>query len=230
MKQISIALNVVLSSLLVFFACNTNKQSSSSTDPVTTVETQDSAKLCYNCAGDHFALDITHFYSDLRRYRQTHYALYNHYRETQGAPGFQDARSCWFSLDTLQKFLCLFRHYTDSTSCIGASHFLSSHDLGLKFYYAVYDSGVTSEGYDYGYHHTLVIVPAYKNDRNELIDFDARTSCQSGNIVPLNKLSASSQFFGLGGSQVTATAGNQGQLCPPKCPTNDPTLTAVDTY
>jgi len=176
-------------------------------------------KSCYECGKDTFyGISVDDFMKGVARYRRTHSLAVNNEPYMKNNQMF-DARSCWFSLDTLEKYICLIRKYS-------ANKGVHESQLGVRFYYGVYPSD-PAKMWDPNYisRHTLFMVPTYLyNGQN--VDFDPRVS-----LDPLDTYFAPDPLTGvpshtrrimvmdLGGQQKTeGMAKNQGQLCPPNCP------------
>ncbi len=210
MKKISIAVNIVLISIIMFMACNTSSSLTSSST---------ASKSCVDCTNDAFyGLTVDDFVKGVARYRKTHWDKINSdpYMLTE-QKGMQDARACWYSVDTLKKFICLIEKYSKSLG-------LPADKLGIRFYYATYPyKGVWKP--EYISHHTLFMVPTYSDERDDNIDFDPRYNVKTKKkLQPLSQIGKdnfSTQLLVLDGTTSNAahvTAKNQGQLCPPTCP------------
>lgn len=134
---------------------------------------------------------------------------------------FNDARSCWFSLDRLKKFVHSVEAYSKMAN-------IDIDKLGIRCYYATYPGH--SEGlwnHEYAGCHTLYLTPTYNNGKfNE--DFDPEISAARGEAVKLSDLITSEdvqqKLFLMGGSKPTNlflndgvcdAFMNQGDLCPP---------------
>ncbi|MGC4038674.1 MAG: hypothetical protein QM764_22110 [Chitinophagaceae bacterium] len=217
--------------------------------------------VCINCVTDNFSgVEAGKLMKGLARYRKYQFNASN--REINAAlnsgASFQDARSCWYSLDTLKKFICLIEKYSSSDKLR-----FTSKDLGIRFYYATYDRSVYDSfaivaraggdriGRDsLGLHHTLFMVPTYRDSGLKLdVDFDPRLSA-GVSIETINQGFTSIDAITRPGfdqlfiwnnyitnpaqkllvldhealSSTTPSAKNQGRLCPPTCPTGTATL------
>ena len=176
MKQILLLGN--LGWIFVLFL-STARYSTSQTAPATS---------CVECTNDNFiGLKASDFYKGLARYRKFHWNVINNRvsAELNNGTPFQDARSCWYSIETLKKFICLLEKYASS----GSLRF-TSKDLGIRFYYAAYDTSkfdshfiLTRDGSSglvktpLGMHHTLFLVPTYfDTELKQDVDFDPRLS------------------------------------------------------
>lgn len=211
--SISVAINIILISVILLMAFNS---SSNLTDA-------SSSKSQVGCTNDAFyGLTADEFVKGVARYRKTHWEKINSdpYMQNGGInkQALTDARACWYSIDTLKKFICLIERYSQSLG-------LGSGKLGIRFYYATYPhQGVWKA--EYKSRHTLFMVPTfYAEQQKANIDFDPRfCSLNNKNILqPLSqtvKGTPQMQVFGLDGESANsgAMAKNQGQLCPPTCP------------
>jgi hypothetical protein len=183
-------------------------------------------KSCYECGNAAFyGMPIDEFMKGIARYRRTHGYPINHepYMETNK---LLDARACWFSLDTLEKYICLIKRFS-------AQRGLTDGQLGVRFYYGVYSNN-PDELWNPNYisHHTLFMVPTYRN-KDGNVDFDPMLGTaplasyflhDTAATVPQPRV----MIFDLGGGQKTqGMAKNQGQLCPPNCPPEDASTLAT---
>ena len=178
-------------------------------------------KSCYDCGKDTFyGITLEEFMTGIARYKTTHSARVDKQPYMAGH-GLTDARACWFSLDTLEKYICLIKKYSANLG-------LPSSQLGVRFYYAVYPS----HPYDvwdpkYISRHTLFMVPTRADQTvgtvnanvDVNIDFDPRV----GTFPLANYFSGDhkKRIMALdlgGGGRDPEMAKNQGQLCPPNCP------------
>lgn len=198
---------------------------------------------CYNCSTDTFSgITIGEFKYGIARYRTTHFDSINN-EPYMANLGLKDARACWYSLNTLKKFICLIEKY--SGQLVSNT---DSLDLGIRFYYAVYPDSSTPriDHFDIAdkSRHTLFLVPTYFSSADSLnIDFDPRYSVSPLNFAIYSGDSASA--FALGYAPRSFTPGssgssnnsnstnggnqNQGQLCPPTCPNNvTSTMNTID--
>ncbi len=253
MKKILIATNVLTLIFLYFQSCVTmpkvtdgNGSFQINKDPI--------YSSCYNCITDDIHGETAAEFVDVTaRYRYTHQRVYNAYVRNQlSNPGmlspysiagekFNDARSCWYSVDTLKKFICLLEKYSGKVK-------LNTSQLGIRFYYANYPQGylrdVPSE-----IHHTLFLTSTFKDKNGVNIDFDPRVSASTGAITSLGNLINRQDsnylrrpLFMIAGTtdpthyrvsmSTTGTSTsnismNQGDLCPPSTDCNE-TVNAVD--
>jgi hypothetical protein len=169
MKQLLVASNLVTLALLGIMWLN----ACSTTDPCP-------ATSCYS-------VDTNHLEGVTLDYAKS---LVNHYREKQwtalrggNTQNEIDARSAWFSLDTLKRFI----HEIEQSACSSCGDSLR---LGVRIYYGTYPETnqwvpATMAGVNpkYAGHHTLLMVPTYweKQDLAN-IDFDPRHA--SGSCIP----------------------------------------------
>jgi hypothetical protein len=144
-----------------------------------------------------------------------------------------DARCIWFSLDTLQNFLCNIKYYSNKLG-IGNSR------LGVRIYYGMYNN---SHG-NYSGLHTLFMTPTFSNDIGSVnTDFDPRYTVEhrdpsdpnnywtlerlldvpiSGMDLPLTLLGNPSP------ENPNLNARNSGDLCPPPKSCNDLVFKKID--
>lgn len=197
--------------------------------------------FCTNCAiDDVHGESASEFANVVARYRTTHQLLFNNFARgslnasaypnmgVQTANNFVDARSCWFALDTLKKFICLMERYSQQVG-------LSSSQLGIRFYYGVYWDGYQRDT-RLSNCHTLYLAATQNSFGGINEDFDPRRSADLSTIVPLSGLispGSSANLFMIGGRsgarpQVSGQPTmNQGDLCPPGIGCT-PTLSAID--
>jgi hypothetical protein len=218
MKKALIAGNLVLLAIVVVMSGFWRKPSPDKDKVMPPV----SYKSCYDCGNDTFyGITVEQFMTGVARYRATHAYRINHepYMEHDS---MKDARACWYSLDTLEKYICLIKKYSEGRG-------LKPDELGIRFYYAVYPSDAADlANPKYISHHTLFMVPTYDTlGNNENVDFDPRQGLQplasyfsKKNTGPASGAQMRVTILDLGGQQRNAQqmAKNQGQLCPPNCP------------
>ncbi len=196
---------------------------------------------CYNCVTDDIHGETAAEFADVvARYNTTHASVYNEYAKgllsatSIGAPSkielptFKDAQSCWYSVDTLKKFICLMEKYAAKSN-------IKTSDLGVRFYYGNYPDNYTRD-ITLSKHHTLFLT-ATTNLGGSNIDFDPRITAAKGQsrkeittiaslINPQESNFKTRELFILAGKQSM----NQGDLCPPGTGCTN-TLSAVDnTY
>jgi hypothetical protein len=189
------------------------------------------------CTPDAFTgISLGELLQGIARYRKTHWDSVNLLRYMR-RNSLEDARCCWYSLDTLKKYICVIEAYSKQLG-------LASNNLGIRFYYAVYADTLKKYA-EYKSHHTLFLVPTFLDSSASVgvdnqqtyfdVDFDPRYSIvkhtnqkfslqeiyQAGdstyNILTLDALTANNKpQFGINKAAGLA-ARNQGQLCPPTC-------------
>ncbi|HEY9047419.1 MAG TPA: hypothetical protein VIN08_16045 [Ohtaekwangia sp.] len=231
MKSLVASACLLLMGAFLFFGCK---------DPVPVV-----VENCYNCKQDKFyGLTVQEFMEGVARYEHTHAALVNA-DPYMRANHLEASRSCWYSIDTLKKFICLIEEYSKQVK-------VKPEQLGIRFYYAVYPSNGPKHGsQNYRSLHTLFMVPTVQQPGDSVpVDFDPRYSVQRlGNTdvkvnedsnakeqkdpykkgqdqkltyILLNDMPKDKQLFMLefSSANAAATSGmvkNQGMLCPPTC-------------
>jgi len=192
-------------------------------------------------------MDATFFLKGLARYRALQLSASNDKLRPLTNENFQDSRSCWYSLDTLRKFMCLIEKYARMDSAFDPS----TSDLGIRFYYATYpvteqqtmllkiDSATPPKviPVSVGLHHTLFMVPTHHDKESDLdLDvFQPMTVRGSEIVAPANKISpatlyhpdwqvmmksASARLLIMGQTIGFPSSKNQGSACPPNCPTD----------
>ncbi len=154
-----------------------------------------------------------------------------------------DARSVWFSLDSLKKFIYDLEQRVCSRNCKGED----SLNLGLRFYYAEYpdekewanldpNNSDLTHRQEYENLHTVVVAPTYHNMKYNLnVDFDPRffttdnNGCKPASMQDVFETLGVSQqvmFDSINGPVATmpafmlspdckTTAKNKGSLIPP---------------
>lgn len=227
MKKVLLINNLAWACIIFFMTCNAIPKSE-------VVDNKD----CYQCTNDSFyGLSAEEFIKGVARYKKTHFdkIVADSYMVSNRITN--DSRACWYSLDTLKKFICLIERYSASLSPS-----VNSGKLGINFYYATYPhKNLWNE--DYKSLHTLFMVPTIQDAQKNNVDFDPRYSMnvsQGSRVVTLSQLLESKsnfnvQLFALEGATANrgaaAFAKNQGQLCPPTCPgTSNGTLNAVANH
>ncbi len=200
---------------------------------------------CYNCTVDDIHGEtVGEFANVIARYRTTHQKLFNEYAKGNlnsspypntgitVASDFEDARSCWFPIDSIKKFICLMERYSATLG-------FSPANLGIRFYYGVYWSQYEKET-SFSNRHTLYLTATLrKNGTADNVDFDPKMSADSGVVVPLSALIRdqykNTTIFSIdAGSSAAyltsrAVTMNQGDLCPPRTGCN-PTIKAIDIW
>jgi hypothetical protein len=112
-------------------------------------------KICSSYEQDDIArISLHELMEDAARYRTTHAQPVE---ETMGRLSLQNktaSRSCYFSLETLKKFL----YYVETYS---QSHNIQTKDLAINFYYTIYPKEKEMpNGKKYGSLHSLYLVPS----------------------------------------------------------------------
>lgn len=225
MKKLLIVMNaVMLSGLLFFCSCEEeNEQGESELAEKTTV---DNAANCYNAAtgGTTFnGLNAMLVYALAKNYKNNQLQAINN-----AHPGLNDARSVWFELETLKRFI----FEIESQTC-GKCDNDPSKMLGVRIYYGAYpDSAawgsaewsaalegvpVTNAG-----KHTVMLVPTYHdNTTNAEIDFDPNyitTGCNFSHIDNFYAKMATNPPSSITLailSTLNGTAQNHGEMIPP---------------
>jgi hypothetical protein len=168
-------------------------------------------------------------------------------RAKQGATfAYNDARSVYYELDTLQQFFCTIKQLVDNNTLAKLDGQPIQHcDLGIKIYYAAYpNSTVKKTQYSldsYENKHTLVLVATYRDADNKVKIFDPNyftrdTKLNMNRPTELTYNWIKTQRTSNGNIAVMAVttistrgeplARNHGELCPPPrdCPVEDPLL------
>lgn len=186
------------------------------------------------------------FLQGLARYRELQLSADNAKIRPLTTPDFEDARSCWYSIDTLKKFMCLIEKY----AALDPKYDPANSDLGIRFYYATYPTTEQQpfllklganvppsvKQINVGFHHTLFMVPTH-HDKESDINLDVFQPIQvrgSEIIMPDKKVNAATLYTPdwesymksgaatklliLGKtSESTPSSKNQGSVCPPVC-------------
>lgn len=170
MKQISIALNVVLISVLVFIACSKKSQPT-----VSSKQTRISQlKLAPN---QQCSLCKTYERSELQGINaETAKGMSQTYRkenQLRMKDNTRDARSAWFSLESMKAFIYLIEKASCDSGCS------QNLKLGIRVYYAKYpperdfpESLSKAIPGSYAEHHTLFMVPTYRREDSMDINYD----------------------------------------------------------
>jgi hypothetical protein len=142
-----------------------------------------------------------------------------------------DARTIWFSLDELKKFIWNIEYHTLKTT-----DKVSTSQLGVRIYYAQNPSKEEIETnihlknfkIDYASRHTLFMVPTVRINDTTNIEFDPRQAYKASRegkfdgFVPLRKLKrnpkSSVPFKQVEPNDEENTILNHGTLCPPCIP------------
>lgn len=247
MKKILIATNCVFFAIILFQACSTTHWTNGNGS-----FSLGNNSSCYNCVVDDLHGEPAYeFVNVTARYKTTHQQLFNKFAQgllnnsaypnsgVQVPSEFKDARSCWFSLDTLQKYQCLLLRYSKELG-------IPSSRLGIRFYYCVYPDEYQRDP-TLSNRHTLYLVSTYdKNNTGLHIDFDPRATARMRAILGGDSIvtiagqirDSASSMFAIGGtsgmafrapspSTPASVSMNQGDLCPPGTGCY-PTLDTVD--
>lgn len=191
-------------------------------------------------------MDAAFFLKGLARYRTFQLSASNDKLRPLTNENFQDARSCWYSLDTLRNFMCLIERYARMDPDFDPA----TSDLGIRFYYATYPDNEQQSmllkmgsaprkaiNVSVGLHHTLFMVPTHHDKESDLdLDVFQPITFRGSEIVPpSNKISpstlyhpdwqammksASTPLLIMGETVGFPSSKNQGSLCPPNCPTD----------
>jgi len=143
--------------------------------------------------------------------------------------GQSDARSVWFDLETLKRFI----HEIETQTC-GKCDNNSSQRLGVRIYYGAYPTDTTTwtdslwatalagVPASYAGKHTVMMVPTYHNEANNTeVDFDPRyvtSGCNFTNIESFYNNMKENPPVNITLtvlSGMATTAQNHGQLIPP---------------
>jgi hypothetical protein len=233
MRKKLLTTSLLLITAICFVACSIKYITDDSTPALNYSQEYNS---CYDCTVDDLHGETDEEFAIVTaRYRTTHQELFNKFAKgildnsvypntgtKIGTDSFQDARSCWFSADTLKKFICLMEKYAAK---IG----VPPSRLGLRFYYAVYPTDYDRDQ-KFSDRHTLYIT-ATEDKYNTGIyeDFDPRMSAATGKLHTLSSLiqdSIPQSFFSIGGRPQVSM--NEGDLCPPGKGCRS-TINAIDT-
>jgi hypothetical protein len=213
-------------------------------------EVKDSTLVCINCDKETIGQPMDHFRRVLQNYRTQIWDSINQNTifntATKGLPyaslepqySKTDARCIWFSLNTLKQFICTVEKNSANLT-------IPSSDLGVRFYYAVYENDYEDE--NKRNRHTLFMVPTCKSEKGAAMDFDPRET-YARRINPefkgryKDKILSFSDLLNEGGTKNILTLGenessspdpeakmvkNNGELCPDNCPTVN-TLSVID--
>jgi hypothetical protein len=186
----------------------------------------------HNCTDEEFyGITLQEFVNGVSKYGRTRSRIINPTLPRMGLDSIRDARACWYSLDTLKKFICLIEKFSHLQG-------LRTDSLGIRFYYAVYpEDGPHVRDMNYRDRHTLFMVPTYRDSIHN-IDFDPRLSYQNqiplGSYLSIRRMLDSLKSFS--GARIMMIGAlfdspnmyeNQGQLCPPACP--EPVTSLLET-
>ena len=172
MKKVLIASNVVLLSAAIFFGCSHNILPATPPKFSTCEHCKDFTKEKFEGIPAGLA------YQMISNYKTSRWDTYT----IAAKPSATDARSVWFSLDTLKRFIWNLEQEVCNNKCV------DQKDLGLRFYYAEYPKEADWTALDsetgaialahknlYEFLHTVVIAPTYYSEKSQLnVDFDPR--------------------------------------------------------
>lgn len=152
--------------------------------------------------------------------------------------GGRDARTIWFSLNTLKKFIWQIEHY----NCMKPKLKIADENLGIRIYYGEYPvasqlkenkiwSGVNPSFQNL---HTAFLVPTYwdgslNRDFDPKLDYNKGSKSGDWSAMPLSRY-LNNNTANLGNITITGvslinnnetTAKNHGGLCPPLCNDQD---------
>jgi hypothetical protein len=165
MKPILIALNIFLVGIIVFQACETTAPCPPVTSTCKDTLCQDYSNAPFIGLSANAAKDMADaYYKDSSK----SFIEFN----GRNASYTEDAKSIWFSLETLKKFIW----NIEKSKCQGCNL-----TLGIRIYYAKYPdtnymmNKLAVVNPQYSFHHTLFMVPTYfKTEVNRNVDFDPR--------------------------------------------------------
>ncbi len=181
MKKLLIATNILFLTTAIFFGCDPK-------DKIVEAE----CDHCPNYSNQKFeGIPAGLGYDMIKNYKTDHWDNYrvpNLRNQPITSTSPTDARSVWFSLDTLKKFIWNLEQDVCNNKCV------NKNDLGLRFYYADYPDETTWAQMDnpistdpveaaktishknkYQYLHTVVITPTYYSTNAQMnVDFDPR--------------------------------------------------------
>lgn len=232
---------IMLIAILFISAC------SGESDPTIPPSRKDaSAVNCYPPISGPYefqGLNARFVYHMARNYKQKQHTAIKNANENMN-----DARSVWFDLETLKRFIDEVERQT-CNNCTGTT----TTQLGIRMYYGTYpDSSEWNDEYwsqnlqglpeSYAGRHTIMMVPTYRNTEGVNVDFDPAyitSDCNFANIdsfYQLMKSDPSLDFNFTILSAMSTTSQNHGDLIPPPYPPQSildkgaGIMFAVDTY
>ncbi len=126
-------------------------------------------------------VDLIHTMIDTYKNQQWSYSNANN---PMGDPGWVDAQSVWFDLETLKKFLFALEKQVELTD-----NSVAPSKLGVRIYYATYPGRKEIEAYpelnkflidnnnlDYVNRHTVVMIPTIQDESGNNFDFNPMDS------------------------------------------------------
>jgi hypothetical protein len=197
------------------------------------------SRICSSYDRDDIArISLHELMEDAARYRTTHAQLAEDTMRQLSLQNKIASRSCYFTLETLKKFL----YYVETYS---KSHEIQSKQIAINFYYTVYPrEKVMPNGKQYGSLHSLYLVPSKLDSESrgyddfdpisnktltQLVNYREKPNQGSGINGIIDRLKQT-QIFALapqpvfqlmsspqaGASDTAPLMRNQGGLCP--CP------------
>jgi hypothetical protein len=181
MKKLLVTTAVFISAI-IFWSCN------STTDP------KPEPTECNHCktyTGGFKGIPVKLAYEMVDLYKQHHWQNYTVKTGDNTAP--TDARTVWFSLDSLKRYIWYIEEEVCKNKCVNPD------DLGLRFYYGEYPDKETWAKLDgendpasmkhkeaYQGLHTILIVPTYYSKNSDMnVDFDPHeTTMKDGKCSP----------------------------------------------
>jgi len=164
MKKVLIATNIILSTIIFFFACNPGKPAAE-VKPVKTVGilVKSQGKDTKGLIQDSLAIIMSHLYqSDVSK------------SNVRGSGNAPDTRSIWFSLETLKSFIGNIQTASNDNKDFSMA-------LGVRIYYAEYPQKFDTKKYEeladlnknVAGKHTIFFVPTfYDTSSKKNIDFN----------------------------------------------------------
>ncbi len=237
MKNVLIATNIVFIGIIAWLLYGKPNKINNLTADDKPIK----GSVCINCDDETKGQTFEHFKDVVYNYRIKHWDVINtnvdfieptagtSYNDLVPKYNKTDARSIWFPLETIKKFICSIEKYNGKLST-------PNKELGIRFYYAVY--GKDYEVIAKRNRHTLFMVPTYQaNAGQPQVDFDPRATYNEQvkskgrfkemlNYVMIGR--QGSPFFNptlrllaLGDEATSASMTlmqNTGEMCPANCP------------
>jgi hypothetical protein len=225
MKKISTICNLILITVIYFYACKNIQRSS--TESIGNCK----SSICMDYTNQpipgliRYGLlkKMSHDYSSDSWKRLIQPA--SNEDNKNGTINQLDALSTWFSLEKIKKYIW----YIESTFCKNGGD--TSLRLGLRFYYIKYPDIMSKSGRysdddlqgvntKYANHHSLVMVPGFYNESGQLIDFDPRFINSNGKPMLLNdKKAFQDTTYVIALFLLEGEGDNHGGIRPPPPPT-----------
>lgn len=211
MKKILIASNVVLLSIIFFQACKPTVKEDDSNN------TTCLKKICKDYTDVPWRGSINAYFAqkiadNYKRDAAKKFIWYN-----GNNSGQEDARSIWFSLETLKKFIWQIEASNCNKGC--------NDSLGVRIYYARYPEAKDpiwktfnlQPAGKYANHHTVFMVPTFWEQKSNLhYDFDPSLKvCHSPFDTAISAKPTLLLFGFAGGATEPGDAQNHGNLIPP---------------